>query len=114
MKHHRPERASKLTCPRFWATFLDLFLGADANLAVALWKQLHPSEAQPLLYQLSRVEDSRRHPDSTKRFGDLASPALLMQVCARLAPETGEPRRSDVVLLEKRILDMTTSEGRWV
>jgi len=115
MKHHRPERASKLVAPLFWVQFFELFLGADAHLAVDMWKQLFPSEAQPLLYQLARLEATGRHPDSTKRFGALASPALLLKACERLAPSrSGAPRRRDVVLCEEAILSRCDSQGRWV
>ena len=115
MKHSQLQRAAKLACPRFWAEFFQIFLGADAHLAMHVWKQLYPSEAQPLMYQLARLEDSGRHPDSTKRFGDLASPALLLKACERLSPSrTGRPRRKDVVQLEETILARCDGQGRWV
>ncbi len=114
MKHSQLQRAAKLACPRFWATFFELFLGADVPLAKELWKQLYPSEAQPLMYQIARLQDLHHDPDSTKRFGEIASPAFVMRLCARLAPETGAPRRDDIVALEARITDRTDSQGRWV
>jgi hypothetical protein len=80
-----------------------------------MWKQLYPSEAQPLMYQLARLEDSGRHPDSTRRFGAMASPTLLLKACERLSPSrTGKPRRPDVVALEEMILQRTGPDGQWV
>ena len=114
MKHPQPVQAAKLACPRFWATFFELFLGADVPLAKELWKQLFPTESQPLMYQIARLQDLHHDPDSTRRFGALASPALLMRLCARLAPENGAPRRDDIVALEGRITEHTDSQGRWM
>ena len=97
-----------------WIQFFELFLGADAHLAADLWKQLYPTESQPLLYQLARLEATGRHPDSTKRFGALANPALLLKACERLAPSrSGAPRRRDVVEVEEQILQRTGPGGRW-
>ena len=114
MKHPHPVQAAKLTCPRFWATFFELFLGADVPLAKELWKQLFPTESQPLMYQIARLQDLHHDPDSTRRFGALASPALLLKACERLAPSgSGGPRRKDVVQLEETILQRTAPNGQW-
>jgi hypothetical protein len=107
--------AGKLVCPGFWWTFCHAFLGIEKRLAVDLWQQLYPSESQPLLYQIARLEESGRRPDCTRRFGALANPALLLRACERLSPSgSGTPRRRDVVLCEEAILSRCDSQGQWV
>ena|ERR1043165_1913379 len=109
----QPVRASKLTCPAFWVLFCDLFLACDRRLARELWARLYPSA--DVLFQLARIEDSGRHPDTIARFGKLLPPKVLLEACERVAPSgTGRPRRRDVVALEEQILQRTAADGAWV
>jgi hypothetical protein len=99
MKQPQHQHAAKLACPLFWCVFVETFLGGDVRLAKELWGRLYPSP--DVLYQLSRIEDSGRRPDTIKRFGELLSPAELLKACERLAPsKKGTPRRKDVLALE--------------
>jgi hypothetical protein len=113
LKHHQPVAAGKISCPKFWARFLQEFLGAEKHLSIALWQQLYPSESQPLMYQLSRIHDLGSRPDAILRFGQLATPTLILMLCARLAPEDGRPRCGDIVQLEAAVLAMCDSQGKW-
>jgi hypothetical protein len=114
MKSHTMLAAGKLACPKFWARFIHEFLAGDVLLAKELWQQLYPSQSQPIMYQLSRIQDLGGQPQAIIRFGQLAKPQLLLTLCARLAPEDGRQRREDVRLLEESILQRTGPDGQWV
>src|SRR6266446_6300795 len=108
-----PLPGGRLLCPKAWFEFLTNYLGIDTcsrnskRLSVALWRALWPSDAANILYAISRFQDTDRSRDALGHFCKACPPRLLMEVCARLAPETGAPRRDDIVSLEGRIMDCT-------
>src|SRR2546421_602724 len=115
-----PLRGARLQCPRVWFEFLTNYLAIDTcsrnskQLSVDLWRALWHTDATNILYAISRFQDTDRSREALAHFCMACPPRLLMQVCARLAPETGVPRRGDIVALEGRITDRTDSQGRWV
>jgi hypothetical protein len=106
--------ARPVAAPRMFELFAFRFLELSKPMARRLWAALCDAEAQPLLYSIARAEDKWMHPDYVHRFGDLANPSLLMQLCARLAPETGQPRERAVIEVEEAILSRTSKEGEWL
>jgi hypothetical protein len=48
------------------------------------------------------------------QFCKAVTPQLLMLLCARLAPEDGEPRDAAVIRAEESILERCDGQGRWV
>jgi hypothetical protein len=104
----------KPACTRLWGKFVE-HLGSDEKLARELWGKLYPSEVGDVMYALARIEDRGYHPEAIQRFGEVATPMLMLKLCERLAPETGQPRRRDVIALEGMILESTASkDGAWL
>src|SRR6266446_5782819 len=107
-----PLPGGRLLCPRVWYEFLTNYLGIDTcsrnskQLSVDLWRALWPSDAATILYAIARFVDTDRSRDALGHFCKVCPPRLLMEVCARLAPETGATRRDDIVVLEARIMEL--------
>ena len=114
MRQQMAVQVAKPGAPRLWCRFMEEFLGVDNRLAIELWKRLYPSEAQPLMFQMSRVQASHAHELSIENFRALLTPKLLLALCHRLSPEDGRERRPDVVEVEERILERTTGDGEWI
>jgi hypothetical protein len=97
-----------------WEMFCYRFLEMSRPMARRLWGALYDCESQPLLYAIARAEDRWMNPEVMQRFGDVANPALLMQLCLRLAPEDGKPREKAVAEVEEAILRRTDKDGGWL
>jgi hypothetical protein len=106
--------ARPLKSPAMWELFCFRFLEMSKPLSRRLWSALQPSESQPLLYAIARAEGAWMRPELVQRFGDLANPALMMELCSRVAPECGQPRERAVVELEQKILARTSRDGGWL
>jgi hypothetical protein len=94
------------------AVFLGGFLDIDLKLAKRLWGALYPSEYHLLLVRINRIHDARSE-QAILDFCKAVTPQLLLLLCARVAPEDGEPRDAAVVRAEASILERTDSRGDW-
>jgi hypothetical protein len=116
----QPLPGGRLLCPKVWFEFLTNYLHIDTctrngkQLSIELWRGLWPTDAANILYAISRFQDTDRSREALRHFCEVCPPRMLMQVCARLAPETGAPRRGDIVALEARIMERTGPDGQWV
>jgi hypothetical protein len=113
MATHAITVTGKLACPRHWAIFLSGYLDIDQRLAKRLWAALWPSEYQPLLIKINRILDARSE-QAILHFCKAVTPQLLMLLCARVAPEDGEPRDAAVVRAEESVLERVNGQGHWV
>jgi hypothetical protein len=102
----------KMAPPAFWLKFLSHLAGVDKRLAGELWNAMYPTELHTVGYQISRILDTGAHPACTERYAQVVTPQFMMELCLRLAPEDGKPRRKDVRKLESAILEKSRN-GEW-
>jgi hypothetical protein len=105
--------------PLFWQVLLTHLLHADERLAAALWQvymQAYPVTSQTVRFALDQLlaPSSTQHSFERRlpQIRELLSPQLLLELCARVAPE-GQPRPREVQHLEEAILHYTNAEGAW-
>jgi hypothetical protein len=102
--------------PGLWYVFLQ-GLTATPALARQLWDVLPDRDA--VLWQLQLVEArAQAHRPAAavarvRRLAQVLTSSMLMEACARLAPETHSERPPDIRQIEEAILQMIDHEGKW-
>jgi hypothetical protein len=109
--------------PDGWTTLMAPFLGVTPKLAAELWAayalSCH-SQVPTLLFELGRIADviagQDRHEPLQGRlvhYVALLAPKDMLAATLALSPETGRPRRKEIVTLEGVILGNIDKTGAW-
>jgi hypothetical protein len=101
--------------PPFWTLMMTRLYGTSDRFACQLWRHY---EASPTLrWQLGLCEYVPESVEAwmsrVRHLSELITPGSLLAAAARLSPETGRRRDTEVLVFEARVLQQLDHQGNW-